>query len=122
MQAQTKQAQPPLPLPALKQLVDELAERMAQHLKAGNLVAALQGLGSFDAAVLGACVPFHPMRGLGVAIAVLGAIITTSSGLSRVCNFTGRATQNDCMICLRSITPSSFPISFRLGHASLGRH
>lgn len=57
MQAQTTQAQPPPPLPALKQLIDELAERMAQHLKArqgflaaGSLVAALQGLGSFAAA------------------------------------------------------------------------
>ncbi len=96
------QAQPLPPLPALKQLIDELADRMAQHLKArqgflaaGNRVAALQGLGSFATAVLGACVSFHPLRGLGVAIAVLGAIITTLSGLSRVCNFAGRAAQND---------------------------
>ncbi len=96
------QAQPLPSLPALKQLTDELADRMAQHFKArqgflaaGNLVAALQELGSFAAAVLGAYVSFHPLRGLGVAIAVLGAIITTLSDLSRVCNFAGRAVQND---------------------------
>ncbi|KAL0018144.1 hypothetical protein WJX77_004232 [Trebouxia sp. C0004] len=70
MQAQTAQAQPLLRLPALKQLIDELADRRAQHLKAKqgflaaeNLVAALQGLGSFAAAVLGAFVAFHPLRG-----------------------------------------------------------
>ncbi|KAL3130864.1 hypothetical protein ABBQ38_000194 [Trebouxia sp. C0009 RCD-2024] len=33
MQAQTTQAQSPPPLPALKPIIDELAERMAQHLK-----------------------------------------------------------------------------------------
>ena len=54
----------------------------------------MQGLGSFAAAVLGACVSFHPLCGLGVAIAVLGVTITTTSGLSRVCNFAGRAAQN----------------------------
>ncbi|DBA94429.1 TPA: hypothetical protein ACH3X1_002028 [Trebouxia sp. C0004] len=102
MQAQTAQAQPLLRLPALKQLIDELADRRAQHLKAKqgflaaeNLVAALQGLGSFAAAVLGAFVAFHPLRGLGFAIAVLGAIITMLSGLSSVCKFAGRAAQND---------------------------
>ena len=53
MQAQTAQAQPLLRLPALKQLINELADRRAQHSKAkqeflavGSLVAALQGLGS----------------------------------------------------------------------------
>lgn len=55
----------------------------------------MQGLESFAAAVLGVCVSFHPLRGLGLAIAVLGAIITTLSGLSRVCNFAGRAAQSD---------------------------
>ena len=79
-------SQCPPPLTALKHLIDELAERLAQHLRArqgflaaGNLVAASQGLGSF-AAILGVCVSSHPLRGLGVAIAVLGAIITTLSG------------------------------------------
>lgn len=102
VQAQTAQAQPLLRLPALKHLMDELADRRAQHLKAKqgflaaeNLVAALQGLGSLVAAVLGAFVAFHPRRVLGFAIAVLGAIITMLSGLSRVCNFAGRAAQND---------------------------
>ncbi len=38
---------------------------------------------------------YHPLRGLGVAIAILGAIITTLSGLSRVYNFAGRAAQSD---------------------------
>ena len=102
MQAQTAQAQPLLRLPALKQLIDELADRRAQHLKAkqgflaaGNLVAGLQGLGSLAAAVLGAFVAFHPMRGVGLAIAVLGGIITMLSGLSGFCNFAGRAAQND---------------------------
>ena len=37
------------------------------------------------------------MSGLGVAIAVLGAVITMLSGLSRVCNFAGRAAQNAVM-------------------------
>ena len=40
-------------------------------------------------------VAFLAVRGLGVAIAVLGAIITTLSRLSRVCNFAGKAAQND---------------------------
>ena len=102
MQAQTAQAQPLLRLPALKQLIDELADRRTQHLKAkqgflaaGNLLVASQGLLSLAAAVLGAFVAFHPMRGVGLAIAVLGAVITMLSGLSGFCNFAGRAALND---------------------------
>ena len=80
--------------------------RMAQHLKvrqgflaAGNLVAALQGLGSFAAAVVGACVSFHPLRGLGVVIAVLGAIIATLSGFARICKVVGWAAQTMMLSC-----------------------
>ena len=64
-------------------------------LAARNLLFASQGLLSLAAAVLGAFVAFHSMRGVGLAIAVLGAVITMLSGLSGFCNFAGRAAQND---------------------------
>jgi len=41
------------------------------------------------------CHFMHSLHGLGIAIAVLGAIVTTLSGLSRICNSAGRAAHSD---------------------------
>ncbi len=46
-------------------------------------------------AVLGICAAVHPHRGLAIATTVLGAVATSLSGLSGVCNFAGRAALND---------------------------
>lgn len=79
---------------------------MAQHWKAGqgvlaagSDVAAMQGLEAFLAAILGECDSLHDV---GVAIAVLGAIFSTLSGLSQVCKFAGRAVQNDDAVMYQS--------------------
>lgn len=75
---------------------------MKEHLKAkkgfkaaANLLAALQGTGTLAVAVLGICAAVHPHRGLAIVTAVLGAVATSLSGLSGVCNFAGRAALNE---------------------------
>jgi len=89
-QAGQMQALQTQPLQELEKLASDLADNVSEHLKAEKGFKA-----ALAVAILGICAAVHPHRGLAIATAVLGAVATSLSGLSSVCNFAGRATQNE---------------------------